>query len=209
MIAMKKTRILIADDHMLMRMGLKSMLQYQTDMTVVGEAANGESAVRLAKELLPDVVIMDLMMPVLDGAEATRQILENNPETKIIILTSFGSSEDMNRALSFGAAGAQIKEAPTDSLIEAIRTVLKGKSAIASEIAQEIENMAVPISLTDRQRGILQSVARGLTNKEISVQYGLSPISVKKYLSAIFTKIGAANRTEAVTIALRKHLLKV
>ena len=194
---------------MLMRMGLKSMLQYQTDMTVVGEAANGESAVRLAKELLPDVVIMDLMMPVLDGAEATRQILENNPETKIIILTSFGSSEDMNRALSFGAAGAQIKEAPTDSLIEAIRTVLKGKSAIASEIAHEIENMAVPISLTDRQRGILQSVARGLTNKEISVQYGLSPISVKKYLSAIFTKIGAANRTEAVTIALRKHLLKV
>ena len=209
MIAMKKTRILIADDHMLMRMGLKSMLQYQTDMTVVGEAANGESAVRLAKELLPDVVIMDLMMPVLDGAEATRQILENNPETKVIILTSFGSSEDMNRALSFGAAGAQIKEAPTDSLIEAIRTVLKGKSAIASEIAHEIENMAVPISLTDRQRGILQSVARGLTNKEISVQYGLSPISVKKYLSAIFTKIGAANRTEAVTIALRKHLLKV
>ena len=206
---MKKTRILIADDHMLMRMGLKSMLQYQTDMTVVGEAANGESAVRLAKELLPDVVIMDLMMPVLDGAEATRQILENNPETKVIILTSFGSSEDMNRALSFGAAGAQIKEAPTDSLIEAIRTVLKGKSAIASEIAQEIENMAVPISLTDRQRGMLQSVARGLTNKEISVQYGLSPISVKKYLSAIFTKIGAANRTEAVTIALRKHLLKV
>ena len=206
---MKKTRSLIADDHMLMRMGLKSMLQYQTDMTVVGEAANGESAVRLAKELLPDVVIMDLMMPVLDGAEATRQILENNPETKIIILTSFGSSEDMNRALSFGAAGAQIKEAPTDSLIEAIRTVLKGKSAIASEIAHEIENMAVPISLTDRQRGILQSVARGLTNKEISVQYGLSPISVKKYLSAIFTKIGAANRTEAVTIALRKHLLKV
>lgn len=206
---MKKTRILIADDHMLMRMGLKSMLQYQADMTVVGEAANGESAVRLAKELLPDVVIMDLMMPILDGAEATRQILENNPETKIIILTSFGSSEDMNRALSFGAAGAQIKEAPTDSLIEAIRTVLKGKSAIASEIAHEIENMAVPISLTDRQRGILQSVARGLTNKEISVQYGLSPISVKKYLSAIFTKIGAANRTEAVTIALRKHLLKV
>jgi DNA-binding NarL/FixJ family response regulator len=205
---MKKTRILIADDHMLMRMGLKSMLQYQTDMTVVGEAANGESAVRLAKELLPDVVIMDLMMPVLDGAEATRQILESNPEAKIIILTSFGSSEDMNRALSYGAAGAQIKEAPTDSLIEAIRTVLKGKSAIAPEIAQEIEKKAVPISLTDRQRGILQSVARGLTNKEISAQYGLSPISVKKYLSAIFTKIGAANRTEAVSIALRKHLLK-
>jgi DNA-binding NarL/FixJ family response regulator len=111
--------------------------------------------------------------------------------------------------LSYGGAGAQIKEAPTDSLIEAIGAVLKGKSAIAPEIAHEIEKKTVPISLTDRQRGILQSVARGLTNKEISAQYGLSPISVKKYLSAIFAKIGAANRTEAVSIALRKHLLKV
>ena len=115
----------------------------------------------------------------------------------------------MNRALSYGAAGAQIKEAPTDSLIDAIHTVLKGKRAIAPEIAHDIEKKNAPVYLTERQRGILQSVARGLTNKEISTQYGLSPISVKKYLSAIFTKIGAANRTEAVSIALKRHLLKI
>ena len=206
---MKKTRILLADDHMLMRMGLRSMLRYQTDMTVVGEAANGEAAVKQARELKPDVIIMDLMMPVLDGAEATRLILKDNPNTKIIILTSFGSSADMNRALGYGAVGAQIKEAPTDSLINAIHTVLNGDTAIAPEIAREAAEEPTPITLTERQRGILQSVVRGLTNKEISAQYDLSPISVKKYLSAIFTKIGAANRTEAAAIALRKHLLKI
>ena len=206
---MKKTRILIADDHMLMRMGLRSMLRYQSDMTVVGEAANGEAAVEQARELKPDVIIMDLMMPVLDGAEATRLILKDNPNAKIIILTSFGSSADMNRALSYGAVGAQTKEAPTDSLIDAIHAVLKGDTAIAPEIAQEAAEEPAPITLTERQRGILQSVVRGLTNKEISAQYDLSPISVKKYLSAIFAKIGAANRTEAAAIALRKHLLKI
>lgn len=205
---MKKTRILIADDHMLMRMGLKSMLHYQSDMTVIGEASNGEAAVRLAAELKPDVIIMDLMMPVLDGAEATRRILDENPNTKIIILTSFGSSADMSRALNFGAVGAQIKEAPTDCLIDAIHTVLTGGKAIAPEIAQETSEDAAPITLTERQRGILQSVVRGLTNKEISAQYDLSPISVKKYLSAIFAKIGAANRTEAAAIALKKQLVK-
>ena len=205
---MKKTRILSADDHMLMRMGLKSMLRYQADMTIVGEAANGQVAVQLARELKPDVIVLDLMMPVLDGAEATRQILGDNPAAKIIILTSFGSSADMSRALGYGAVGAQMKEAPTDSLIEAIHAVLDGGTAIAPEIRQALDEEPASVSLTERQRGILQSVARGLTNKEISAQYDLSPISVKKYLSAIFAKIGAANRTEAAAIALRKNLLK-
>ena len=206
---MKKTRILIADDHALMRIGLKSMLRYQPDMSVVGEATNGEAAVRLADELSPDVIVMDLMMPVLDGAEATRRILANRPDARIVILTSFGSSADMVRALDYGAVGAQIKEAPTESLIAAIRTVMNGERAIAPEIQQVLDDEPAAIALTDRQRGILQSVVRGLTNKEISAQFGLSPVSVKKYLSAIFTKIGAANRTEAASIALRKHLLNI
>lgn len=205
---MKKTRILIADDHALMRIGLKSMLRYQPDMSVIGEAANGDAAVRLANELSPDVVIMDLMMPVLNGAEATRRILERHPDTRIIILTSFGNSSDVARAIGHGAVGAQIKEAPTESLIDAIRTVTGGGTAIAPEIRQSIDDGPLSISLTERQRGILQSVVRGLTNKEIGAQFGLSPISVKKYLSAIFAKIGAANRTEAAAIALRKQLLK-
>ena len=204
---MKKTRILIADDHALMRIGLKSMLRYQSDMTVIGEATNGDAAVQLTDELSPDVVIMDLMMPVLDGAAATRRIMERHPDTRIIILTSFGNSSDVARAIEYGAVGAQIKEAPTESLIDAIRTVTAGGTAITPEIQQSIDDGPLSISLTERQRGILQSVVRGLTNKEISAQFGLSPISVKKYLSAIFAKIGAANRTEAAAIALNKRLL--
>ena len=205
---MKKIRILIADDHMLMRIGLKSMIRYQSDMSVVGEAANGEEAVRLAGELAPDVVIMDLMMPVLDGAEATRRIVSVRPETKVIILSSFGSSADMVRALENGAVGAQMKEAPTDDLISAIHAVVDGKRDIAPEIQQYLDAETATPELTSRQLGILQSVVRGLTNKEIAAQFNLSPISVKKYLSAIFTKIGAANRTEATAIALRKHFVK-
>ena len=205
---MKKIRILIADDHMLMRIGLKSMIRYQSDMSVVGEAANGEEAVRLAGELAPDVVIMDLMMPVLDGAEATRRIVSARPETKVIILSSFGSSADMVRALENGAVGAQMKEAPTDDLISAIHAVVDGKRNIAPEIQQYLDAETTTPELTPRQLGILQSVVRGLTNKEIAAQFNLSPISVKKYLSAIFTKIGAANRTEATAIALRKHFVK-
>jgi DNA-binding NarL/FixJ family response regulator len=206
---MKKTRILIADDHTLVRVGLKAMLHYQPAMTVVGEATNGEEAVALAGKLKPDVIIMDLMMPVLSGAEATRRILESDSAARIIILTSFGAAADMARALKYGARGAQLKEAPAETLITAIHTVMSGGTAISPEIQQTIDQDSdIPV-LTERQQGILDSTVRGLTNKEIGVQFGLSPLSVKKYLSIIFAKLGAANRAEAVAIALRKHLLKM
>ena len=206
---MKKTRILIADDHTLLRVGLKAMLHYQPDMTVVGEATSGEEAVALAGKLKPDVIIMDLMMPVLGGAEATKRILESGSDSKIIILTSFGAATDMVRALKYGALGAQVKEAPAEALIAAIHTVTSGGTAISPEVKKMIDMDAdIPV-LTERQQGILESAVRGLTNKEISVQFGLSPLSVKKYLSTIFAKIGAANRTEATSIALRRHMLDV
>ena len=206
---MKKTRILIADDHTLMRVGIKAMFHYQPDMTVVGEATSGEEAVALAGKLKPDVIIMDLMMPVLGGAEATKRILESDPDAKIIILTSFGAATDMVRALKYGALGAQVKEAPTEALIAAIHAVTSGGTAISPEVKKMTDMDAdIPV-LTERQQGILESAVRGLTNKEISVQFGLSPLSVKKYLSTIFAKIGAANRTEATSIALRRHMLDV
>ena len=206
---MKKLRILIADDHTLMRVGLKAMLHYQSDMTVVGEATNGEEAVSLAKELKPDVVIMDLMMPVLNGAEATKRMLEADPSSKIITLTSFGASADMARALKYGALGAQVKESPAETLVDAVHMVMAGGKAISPEIQQAVDQDSdIPV-LPERQQEILESAVRGLTNKEIGAQFGLSPLSVKRYLSIIFAKIGAANRTEAVAIALRKHLLKI
>lgn len=205
---MKKIRILIADDHTLMRVGLKTMLRYQPDMTVVGEATNGAEAVALAKELKPDVIIMDLMMPELSGADATRQILESDPNSKIVILTSFEASVDMARALKYGARGAQVKEGPAEDLVAAIHTVIDGGTAISPEVQRSVDQDPDIPMLTERQRGILESAVRGFTNKEIGSQFGLSPLSVKKYLSTVFVKIGAANRAEAVAIALKKHLLK-
>ena len=135
---MTKHRILIADDHTFMRVGLKAMLHYQPDMTVVGEATSGEEAVALAGKLKPDVIIMDLMMPVLGGAEATKRILKSDPDAKIIILTSFGAATDMVRALKYGALGAQVKEAPAEALIAAIHAVTSGGTAISPEVKKRM-----------------------------------------------------------------------
>ena len=206
---MKKIRILIVDDHKLMRMGLFSLLNIQKDMSVVGEAVDGESAVLQAEKLNPDIVIMDLMMPKMNGADATAAILARNDDIGIIVLSSFGNSANMAKAIVSGARGAQAKEAPTEDLLETIRTVANGETAIAPEIQQFIRDNPLPPPLTDRQQEILNSVARGLTNADIAKQFGISPVSVKKHLTVIFAKLGAASRAEAVTIALRKHLLKM
>ena len=204
---MKKTAILLADDHKLMRMGLAALINVQRDMSVIGEADDGEAAVRLAKELKPDIVTMDLMMPLMDGAEATRRILAERPETGIVVLSSFTASADMIRAIQYGARGAQAKESPVEDLVEAIRTVAHGGTAIAAEIRLYAEENTLP-DLTQKQTDILSSVVRGLSNNDIAKQFGISPVSVKKHLSVVFAKIGAANRAEAVAIALNKHLLK-
>jgi len=206
---MKKIRILIADDHKLMRMGLVSLFNVQKDMTVVGEADDGDSAIEKARSLKPDVVIMDLMMPKTNGAEATAAILAENPDVGIVILSSFSNSADMARAIAAGARGAQAKEAPTEDLVAAIRTVAAGETAIAPEIQQFIKDDPLPPPLTDKQLEILRSVTRGLTNPDIAKQFGISPVSVKKHLTVIFAKLGVSSRAEAVTIALRKQLLKL
>ena len=205
---MKKIRILIADDHKLMRMGLISLIRIQPDMAVVGEAEDGESAVRLANELRPDIVIMDLMMPEVNGAEATRRILERNPETGIVILSSFGNSIAMRRAVSYGARGAQLKESPTEDLIDAVRAIAAGQKAINPEIRKLLDEESQSPELTERQANILRSVTRGLTNEEIGKEFGISPVSVKKHLSVIFAKLNVSNRSEATAVALRRQLLK-
>ena len=206
---MNKIRIVIADDHSLMRIGLKSFLSSVPGMDVVGEAENGEQAVTTVLSTRPDVVVMDLMMPVVNGAEATRRILSNAPATKVIILTSYGNSADLLRAIEYGAVGAQMKEAPTQNLVAAIRDVAAGKTAIMPDIAQLVDDEPPPAELTEKQATILQSVQRGLSNRDIAKQLEISENSVKKHLKRIFTKIGAATRAEAAAIALRKHLLKI
>ena len=206
---MKPIRILIADDHALMRVGLRSMLSDEPDLDIVGEAANGEEVVRLARTLRPDVIIMDLMMPKLNGSEATRKILQFLPSAKVVILTSFGSSDELREAFDNGAVGMQPKEDPTENLIKTIHAVVEGKTVIPDEIATRSETASQQRPLTDKQCEILRMVIDGLATKQIAARLYISESGVKKHIKIIFSKLGAANRTEAVAIALRKHLLKI
>ena len=204
-----KIRVLIADDHTIVRIGLAALLGAEKDIEVVGEAQNGEMAVKEALRLSPDVIIMDLMMPKKDGAEATAELREKLPSAKIIILTTFGASDGIAHALESGAAGALVKTADDDALVATIRAVAGGETVISSEIKRLLaENPPIP-KLTPRQIEVLQSMTRGLTNRDIAKQLGIRQDRVDEHVAAILTKIGAANRTEAVAIALRKHLLKL
>ncbi|MBR6588308.1 MAG: response regulator transcription factor [Kiritimatiellae bacterium] len=207
---MKNTiRVLIADDHTIVRIGLRTLLGAEKDIEVVGEAKNGEMAMKEALRLRPDVVIMDLMMPKMDGAEATAVLHEKLPETKVIILTTFGSSDGIAHAIESGAAGALMKTADDAALISAIRSVAGGKTVISPDIKRLLaEDPPIPV-LTTRQAEVLQSMMRGLTNRDIAKQLGIRQDGVNEHVAAILAKIGAANRTEAVAIALRKHLLKL
>ena len=207
---MKNTiRVLIADDHTIVRIGLRTLLGAEKDIEVVGEAKNGEMAVKEALRLRPDVVIMDLMMPKMDGAEATAVLHERLPETKVIILTTFGSSDGIAHAIESGAAGALMKTADDAALISTIRSVAGGKTVISPDIKRLLaEDPPIPV-LTTRQTEVLQSMMRGLTNRDIAKQLGIRQDGVNEHVAAILAKIGAANHTEAVAIALRKHLLKL
>ena len=202
------TKILIADDHAIVRMGLASLLGTQDGFEVVGDAEDGESAVRKAAELKPDVVIMDLMMPKKDGAAATAEIHALLPETKTIILTTFGTSDGIAAALDAGAVGAIMKNTPNLELIEAIRTVAEGGIAISDDVRRLMEEDPPAKTLTPRQAEILAGLTRGLTNRDIATGLGIREDRVKTHVNAIFAKLGAANRTEAVAIALRKQLIK-
>lgn len=204
-----KTTILLADDHALLRMGLSSLLECQPDMTVVGEAEDGEEAVRLAKKLSPDLVIMDLAMPVMNGTEATKKIVESCPSTRIFVLTSFPESIALARAFANGASGALVKDTPNDKLLTSLRKVIAGQRVIPPEIKRQIDETSVFSSLTDRQRVFLELAARGFSNEDIVRQHKTTIDAVKKQFSVIFQRLGVSNRAEAVAYAQRKHLLKI
>ena len=196
-----KIRILIADDHAFLRMGLTSYLASVADMDCIGEATNGKEAVELARKLRPDVIIMDLMMPDMNGAEATRLIHDEFPDIKIVILTTYGTSRELSQAIANGATGAVLKDAEMGSLIETIRKVAAG-----STVLPKLDEAKDP-HLSPRQQEMLTAITKGLSNAEIGQLFGISGVTVKKHLSVVFTKIGAANRSEAVAIALRENLV--
>ena len=201
-----KLKILVVDDHAIVREGLIAILKFQKDITIVGEAEDGAIAVRKTQELRPDVVIMDLMMPNMGGADATAEIMRISPETKILLLTSFGTSAELSRAFANGATGAITKTLPKEEMLAAIRDVAAGVRVVSPEIAQTLQEEAVIPTLTPRQLEILHSLTRGLTNEDIAREFGLSKAGVKFHLLTIFRKLDVSNRTEAVGYASRKHL---
>lgn len=205
----KPIRILIADDHAVVRRGLRSLIQTEKDLLVIGEASNGIEAVESTLRLKPDVVIMDLIMPEKSGAEAIAEIMAQIPETRIIILTTFGTVDDMAKAIESGAAGALLKTSDENELIAAIRTVAANGYAISSEVQQLMaENPPAP-QLTSRQLEVLNSMSQGFSNADIAGQLGIKEFSVREHVAGIMAKLEASNRAEAVAIALRKRLLEL
>ena len=206
---MKKTRILIADDHTIVRIGLSALLNTQEDLEIVGEAGNGNEAVSEALRLNPDIVIMDLMMPKKDGVAAARELKASNPKIKVIILTSFGTSDAIAHALETGVEGAVTKTADDSALISIVRKIADGGRYVSPQIRKVLQESPPIPELTVRQHDIIQSLARGLSNTDIAKQFGIAPTVAREHITIILNKLGASNRTEAVAIALRKHLLKI
>ena len=204
---MKKITILIADDHKIVRMGLKSLFAAEKDLSVVGEAEDGEQAVKKALELRPDIVIMDLVMPRKDGVSATRELHEQLPETNVVVLTSYSTSDTIAAALQTGARGAVMKSADDNDLLSAIRAVAAGETFVSTEVKGLLAVDPPAPTLSKRQLEVLQALVKGFNNTEIADQLGISRTVVKDHVETLLSKLGAANRTELTAIAVRKNLL--
>jgi DNA-binding NarL/FixJ family response regulator len=210
-------RILVADDHPIVRDGLVAILSTQPDFEVVGEAGNGAEAVERATMLQPDVMLLDLEMPELDGVEVLRRLAQSNPEVRVIVFTAFDTDERILGAVKAGAQGYLLKGAPRKELFEAVRVVHAGGSllqpVVASKLLRQVshQSQAVPTvdALTPREVEVLRLLAQGLQNKEIAAQLVISERTVKFHVSSIMSKLGAGNRTEAVTLAAQQGLIEL
>ena len=202
-------RVLLADDHGLVRDGLGRLLASVPDIDVVAAAANGAEAVQLAKEHRPDVILMDLRMPGMDGSEATRRLLEDDPAAQVVILTSFSERDEILTALDAGAIGYLLKDAEPDELIRGVRAAAHGESPLAPKAARELlgsRSSPPPSQLTDRELEVLRLVTRGLPNKLIARELGISEKTVKAHLTTVFQRIGVSDRVQAAMWARDHHI---
>jgi DNA-binding NarL/FixJ family response regulator len=200
--------VLIVDDHPMVRTGLRTLLESATFIHVVGEAANGEQAIELSRSLKPAVVLMDLSMPVLDGASATRRLLADSPDTRVVVLTSFAEQPQVSEALAAGAVGYLLKDCDPRDLVAAVRAASEGHAPLDPRVARTLLPRTTPNpadELSDREREVLSCVARGLANKQIGHALGISERTVKAHLGNIFRRIGVNDRTSAAMWA-RDHL---
>ena len=200
-------KILFADDHQIVREGLMRLIERESDLKIIAETDNGTDAVRLALQLRPDVTVLDLRMPGLDGASAAVEILKRAPESKIVLLTSFTTAADIKRALNAGALGAVIKDCPCEMLIDAIRSVANGEKFVSQEIANIMEEAKRLPALSPRQKDILRLVAKGFNNDEIASRIGITRHGVKAHLAIVFERIGASSRTEAASLAISAGII--
>jgi len=201
--------VLCVDDHPLVRKGIASILANEPDIRLAGEADNGRDAVRLFRELQPDVVLMDLRMPALDGVDTTRAILAEFPDARVLALTSYDGDQDIYRALEAGVRGYLLKETAHAEVVQAIRTVHAGKRLVPPDVAVRLSEYFPQVALTRRETEVLELVSQGLGNKEIADRLGTASGTVKMHVQNILDKLGASDRTHAVTMAIRRGILRL
>ena len=215
---MDPIKILIVDDHAVVRDGLSSMLGREDDMTVVGEGSNGLDAVEQTARLKPDVILMDLRMPELDGVGAMKRIAESDPDAKVLVLTTFDTDEYIFQAIAAGAKGFLLKDASREELFKAVRAVSKGQSLIEPGVAAKVLSRFVQLSqhqaspadiLSEREMDVLRQMATGSANKQIAAGLSLSESTVKTHIANIFQKLEVNDRTGAVTEALRRKIISI
>jgi NarL family two-component system response regulator LiaR len=208
----KPIRVMLVDDHTMVRRGLATFLKAFDDLELAGEAESGKAAIQLCGEVLPDVILMDMSMPDMDGATATRAIRKQFPQIQIIALTSFKEGKLIKTALEAGAIGYLLKDITADDLVRAIRSAHAGRATLSPEAAQSLvetanQPPAPGLDLTEREREVLAMMIEGLNNTQIAGQLTVSPSTIKSHVSNILSKLGVASRTEAVTMALRNHIV--
>jgi len=205
-------RVMLVDDHTMVRRGLATFLKVVDDLLLVGEAESGADAIQLCGEILPDVVLMDMVMPDMDGATATRAICQQYPQVQVIALTSFKEGDLVKNALEAGAIAYLLKDVSADDLVRAIRAAHAGRATLSPEAAQALVETAnqppTPgLDLTEREREVLTLMIEGLNNTLIAARLTVSPSTIKSHVSNILSKLGVASRTEAVTLALRNRIV--
>jgi two-component system, NarL family, response regulator LiaR len=208
----ERIRVMLVDDHTMVRRGLAAFLKVFDDLQLAGEAESGEAAIQVCAEVLPDVVLMDMVMPDMDGAAATRIIRQQFPQVQVIALTSFKEGDLVKNALEAGAIGYLLKDVSAEELVQAIRAAHAGRATLSPEAAQSLveranQPVAPGLDLTERELEVLALMVEGLNNTQIAGRLTVSSSTIKSHVSNILSKLGVASRTEAVTLALRKGIV--
>ena len=201
--------VLVVDDHVLVRTGVANIISNEPDLQVVAEAANGVEAIAAFERYRPDVTLLDLRMPVMEGVEAVRQIRQRDPAARVIVLTTYDTDEDITRALKAGAKAYVLKDITASALIACIHDVLAGKTYLAPTAAAKLAEGVARVQLTPRELATLRLMADGRSNKEIAGELGISERTVKTHLGHLFEKLGVTSRTEAVKVAARRGLVRM